>query len=115
MKLVSMPRESGSGRRRYTGRCNGRRPGADLADMAGGEDEEMTCRELVELVTDYLEGVLPAADRVLLDAHLEDCPYCTDYIAQMRQTVEALGELPADTIDPARHRELLEAFRGWRD
>jgi anti-sigma factor RsiW len=83
--------------------------------MAGGEDEEMTCRELVQVVTDYLEGALPDADRARLEAHLEDCPYCVEYIAQMRLTIEALGELSAELIDPARQRELLHAFRGWRE
>jgi anti-sigma factor RsiW len=82
--------------------------------MAGGEREEMTCRELVELVTDYLEGTLPGQDRMRLDAHLAECPYCEEYIAQMRRTVAALGRLPPDPVDPAREQELLEVFRGWR-
>jgi anti-sigma factor RsiW len=82
--------------------------------MASGEQEEMSCWELVELVTDYLEGTLPDDDRVRLEAHLAECPYCEKYIAQMRQTVEALGALPAEPIDPAQQQELLRAFRGWR-
>jgi anti-sigma factor RsiW len=82
--------------------------------MAGGEREEMTCRELVELVTDYLEGTLPGQDRMRLDAHLAECPYCEEYIAQMRRTVAALGRLPPDPVDPSREQELLEMFRGWR-
>jgi anti-sigma factor RsiW len=82
--------------------------------MAGGEHEEMTCRELVQVVTDYLEGRLPARDRTRLEAHLAECPYCEEYIAQMRQTIEALGELPQERLDPRREAELLEAFRGWR-
>jgi anti-sigma factor RsiW len=82
--------------------------------MAGGEHEEMTCRELVEVVTGYLEGSLPADDRERLEAHLTECPYCEEYIAQMRETIEALGGLPAEPLDPRREAELLEAFRGWR-
>jgi anti-sigma factor RsiW len=82
--------------------------------MAGGEPEEMTCRELVELVTDYLEETLPSRDRMRLDAHLAECPYCEEYVAQMRRTVAALGRLPPETIDRAREQELLDAFRGWR-
>jgi anti-sigma factor RsiW len=82
--------------------------------MAGGEPEEMTCRELVELVTDYLEETLSRPDRMRLKAHLAECPYCEEYIAQMRRTVAALGALPPEPVDPARERELLDAFRGWR-
>jgi anti-sigma factor RsiW len=82
--------------------------------MAGGQHDEMTCRELVEVVTDYLEDRLPARDRERLEAHLAECPYCEEYIAQMRQTIDALGELPAEPLDPRREAELLEAFRGWR-
>ena len=82
--------------------------------MAGGEREEMTCRELVELVTDYLEGTLPGQDRMRLQAHLDECPYCEEYIGQMRRTVAVLGRLPVEPVDPARERELLDAFRGWR-
>jgi anti-sigma factor RsiW len=83
--------------------------------MAGGEQDEMTCHELVQVVTDYMECTLPDDDQVRLEAHLAECPYCVEYIAQMRQTVQALGRLPAETIDPERQEELLEAFRGWRN
>jgi anti-sigma factor RsiW len=82
--------------------------------MAGGGHDEMTCRELVEVVTDYLEDRLPARDRERLEAHLAECPHCEKYIAQMRETIEALGELPPELLDPRREAELLEAFRGWR-
>jgi anti-sigma factor RsiW len=82
--------------------------------MAAAHNDEMSCRELVEVVTDYLEGKLPERDRARLEAHVAECPYCEEYIAQMRETIEALGDLPADSLDPARERELLEAFRGWR-
>ena len=82
--------------------------------MAGAEHDEMSCRELVQVVTDYLEDTLPEADRARLEAHLATCPYCEEYVAQMRQTIQALGELPAEPIDPARQEKLLSAFRGWR-
>lgn len=83
--------------------------------MAAAPNDEMSCRELVEVVTDYLEGTLPDPDRVRLEAHLAECPYCEEYIAQMRETIDALGELPrAESLDPRTERELLAAFRGWR-
>jgi len=74
----------------------------------------MACQELVELVTNYLERVMPETERVRLEAHLAECPYCEEYIAQMRQTIEAIGELPLEPISGQREQQLLEAFRGWR-
>ena len=82
--------------------------------MAGGETYEITCQEVVELVTDYLEAALPEPQRERLEAHLVECPYCEEYIAQMRQTIDALGELTLEMISRERQQQLLEAFRGWR-
>jgi len=82
--------------------------------MAGGEQGEITCRELVEVVTDYFEGRLPDGDRVRFEAHLADCGHCVEYVAQMRRTIAVLGRLGTEAIDPAREAELLAAFRGWR-
>jgi anti-sigma factor RsiW len=82
--------------------------------MAGGEEQDMTCRELVELVTDYLEGALPRHDRVRLETHLAECPYCVQYVAQVRKTIEALGELPGEPVDSVQRELLIAAFRGWR-
>jgi predicted anti-sigma-YlaC factor YlaD len=76
--------------------------------------DEMTCRELVEVVSDYLEGRLPAADVRRLEEHLGECPYCMEYVDQMRLTIATLGELTEDSISPETRGELLEAFRGWR-
>ena len=76
--------------------------------------DEMTCRELVEVVTDYLEGTLAPEDRRRLEEHLEVCPYCAEYVAQMRQTIDALGEISEESIAPQTRDELLAAFRGWR-
>jgi anti-sigma factor RsiW len=76
--------------------------------------DEMSCRELVKVITDYLEGRMAADDRLRFEAHLEECPYCVNYLEQMRATVEALGQLGEDTIAPESRREVLEAFRGWR-
>ena len=82
--------------------------------MAGGENDGISCQELVELVTDYLEAVLPEADRGRFEAHLAECPHCEEYVAQMRRTIDVLGELTADMISRDRQQQLLEAFRGWR-
>jgi len=74
---------------------------------------EMPCRELVELVTEYLEGTLPAADRVRFEAHLADCEYCATYLDQMRTTIRLVGRLPEESMDPAALQTLRTAFRGW--
>jgi predicted anti-sigma-YlaC factor YlaD len=75
----------------------------------------MSCRELVEVVTDYLEGSMAQTDRLRFEAHLGECPYCVNYLDQMRETIVALGELTEDSITPEARGELLEAFRGWRE
>ena len=77
--------------------------------------DEMTCKELVEVVSDYLDGRLPANDRRRLEEHLGECPYCAEYIGQMRLTIVALCELSEHRLSPEARGELLEAFRGWRE
>jgi anti-sigma factor RsiW len=75
----------------------------------------MNCRELVALVTDYLEGRLAAGDRERFEAHLEICADCRAYVEQMRGTVAALGRLPDEARLSAGVRdELLRAFGTWR-
>jgi anti-sigma factor RsiW len=80
---------------------------------AQGLVHEMACRELVELVTDYLEGRLSPADRQRFDAHIAGCDACTTYLTQMRQTLAALGHIPQETISDQAREELLHAFRDW--
>ena len=75
----------------------------------------MSCRELVEVVTDYLEGTMDAGDRLRFEAHLGECPYCVNYLDQMRETIAALGGLTEESISAEARGELLEAFRGWRE
>jgi anti-sigma factor RsiW len=73
----------------------------------------VSCKELVEVITDYLEGTMEAADRARFEAHLEECPYCVTYLEQMRNTIAVLGELSEQSLDPDARDELLHAFRGW--
>jgi anti-sigma factor RsiW len=72
----------------------------------------MTCMELVELVTDYLEGALPPSEMTRFDAHLTTCPHCRVYLTQMRLTIQALGHVPADALPPDAMKTLLAHFRG---
>jgi anti-sigma factor RsiW len=74
---------------------------------------DLTCQELVELVTDYLEGALPPADRARFEAHLADCPGCDAYLRQMRATLELVGATGALQSRPELS-PLLEAFRAWK-
>ena len=75
---------------------------------------EMTCRDVVELVTDYLENALPAADRARFEEHLDECPPCKMYMEQMRHTIAALGKLPRDAVPDRIKRGLLDVFRDWK-
>jgi anti-sigma factor RsiW len=77
-------------------------------------DPELTCAELVELVTDYLEGRLPDRERRRFDEHLTGCDGCTAYVEQMRTTIAVAGRVPAPELPPELQERLLEAFRGWR-
>lgn len=74
----------------------------------------MTCRQLVELVTEYLEGALPPRERERIDAHLMECDGCSTYLEQMRQTIRLTGRLREDDVAPEAREKLMAAFRGWR-
>jgi anti-sigma factor RsiW len=75
---------------------------------------EMSRQELVEVITDYLVGALPAADRERFDAHLTGCDGCTTYLEQMRATIATVGRLRADELAPDARARLLSLFRDWR-
>jgi anti-sigma factor RsiW len=74
----------------------------------------LTCRELVELVTDYLEGALPARERARFEAHLPTCSGCRAYLEQMRTTIRLTGRLTEDAIPEQATAELLRVFRDWK-
>ena len=74
----------------------------------------LTCQELAELVTDYLEGVLGADERASFDRHIAACRDCTLYVEQMRVTIAVSGRIAAGDIAPAAREELLAAFRSWQ-
>ena len=69
------------------------------------------CQEVVELVTDYLEGELDAATRTELEAHLALCPGCAEFVRQIETTLRMVGHVPLDTLSPATKSDLLDAFR----
>lgn len=75
---------------------------------------DVECRELVELVTEYLEGALPRDEVLAVDAHLEVCPGCRAYLAQMRATIAATGSVEVESLPDDIVAELLAAFRRAR-
>ena len=75
---------------------------------------QIVCRDVVELVTRYLEGALPASDRARFEAHLGVCPHCTRYLEQFRQTIQATGRLREEDIAPEAKETLVAAFRNWK-
>ena len=80
--------------------------------MTDSPSNDLLCRELVELVTEYLSDALTADDRARFEHHLSDCPPCTTYLAQMRATIALAGTLAKSDAASAQP-ELLRVFRSW--
>ena len=76
--------------------------------------EALSCQELVELVTDYLEGALPPDERGRFESHLSECGSCEEYLEQIRATAELAGTLTLESLSPEAERTLLDAFRDWK-
>lgn len=76
--------------------------------------EALSCQELVELVTDYLEDALSPEERARFESHLDECGSCREYLEQMRKTIELTGRLTLESLSPEAERTLLDAFRGFR-
>jgi anti-sigma factor RsiW len=75
--------------------------------------EQLSCQELVELVTDYLEGALGDEERARFDQHLSICEGCRVYLAQMEATIRVAGRMRPEDLSPAAEHALLGAFRRW--
>jgi len=75
----------------------------------------MTCRELVDLVTDFFEDRMPVPERRRFEEHVAACGPCGAYLDQMRDTIRLTGELREDSIDPSSRDELLDVFRDWKE
>ncbi len=80
--------------------------------MTGGAG--LSCREIVEIISDYLEGALDVPTRAQVEAHLAVCPGCGHYLAQMRSTVALLGQVTPETLPAETVAGLVEAFRALR-
>ena len=77
-------------------------------------EDDLTCKELVELVTAYHEGALSARDRLRFEEHVVFCDGCASYLDGMRRTIEVTGRLTEEDLLPEMERDLLAAFRDWR-
>jgi anti-sigma factor RsiW len=75
---------------------------------------DLVCREAVALVTDYLEGRLGAHDIARLEGHLAACPHCSEYLAQMRVTIDALGHVEVDDLSDEALDDLVGLYRAWQ-
>lgn len=74
----------------------------------------ISCQELVELVSDYVDRALPAEDAALFEQHLNFCDGCVWYVDQVRRTIDTVGELRAEDVPEATKAKLMTAFRDWR-
>jgi anti-sigma factor RsiW len=85
-----------------------------VTDPTAPPHDDLACREEVELITDYLEGALPTAQRARLEAHLTTCPGCTEYVEQMRTLAGGLGGLREEALPDALRSGLIASFRDLR-
>jgi anti-sigma factor RsiW len=69
---------------------------------------------MVELVTDYLEDALSQADRSRFEKHLAGCPHCTEYLAQMRETIRLAGQVTPEDLTPQMRTDLMDLYRRWQ-
>ncbi len=75
---------------------------------------ELVCQQVVELVTDYLEGALTRSQRRRFEAHLADCEHCSEYLEQMRATIALTGRLRAEDLTPEMREDFTALYRSWR-
>jgi len=77
-------------------------------------EKPLVCKELIELVTDYLEDTLSPADRARFEAHIAGCSGCTNYLEQMKQTIRFSGRLSVDDLTPEAKDAMLKIFTDWK-
>jgi len=75
---------------------------------------DLACVQAVELVTGYLEGSLSRAARRRFETHLAGCPHCTEYLAQMRETISLAGRIEPENLSPQMRDELVDLYRRWQ-
>ena len=78
-------------------------------------ERDIVCRQAIELMSDYVDGMLPDPDRARLEAHLAGCPHCSEYLAQMRDVVAAAGRVEPEDLPPGAIDDLVSLYRRWRE
>ena len=76
--------------------------------------KDLTCKEVVELVSDYLEHALLPEVQKQVEKHVGECPGCTIYLEQIQKTIVMLRGLAEESVFPETKQQLLEVFRGWK-
>ena len=74
----------------------------------------IVCGQAVELMAGYLDGALSGSERARLEAHLADCPHCSEHLAQLRVTIEVLGRVEPDDLPEEALDELVSLYRRWQ-
>lgn len=74
----------------------------------------LVCQKAVELMSDYLDDALSPGDRARLEAHLAACPHCSEYLAQLRATIDALGAAAPEDLPDEALDELVDLYHRWR-
>ena len=85
-----------------------------MMTLFGRRRRALVCRRAVALMSDYIDDALPERDKARLDAHLDGCPHCSEYLAQLRATIDTLGRVEPDELEPATVDELVALYRRWR-
>ncbi len=80
----------------------------------GAPANPLLCKELVELVTDYLEGALDEATKARFEEHIAGCDGCTEYVEQMRETIRLVGHVDESQLSAPARAKLMAAFQDWK-
>jgi anti-sigma factor RsiW len=76
--------------------------------------KSVVCEQAVAMVTDYLEDAMSTGDRRRLESHLDGCPHCHEYFAQMRTTIASVGHVEPESLSPQARDDLIALYRNWR-
>ena len=82
-----------------------------MTSLLGGK---LTCKQVVEAMTDYLEGSLSLGERIRFQMHLGICLGCRNYLRQLKHTIYTLRQLPTEPIPPDVRQELIHRFKNWK-